>query len=215
MKSTKIVSLLALAIGAVGFVTVLTVGHRRAEAGLNAKAGSDADPPPGIGNLTELRPAEVQRAPVMAGLVPSGEVDARGEESPEASGGGAEGPAESPRVATLAELQEFREYVAGSLLELRKQRAADELRALEERVARLDETVTRLEDSLELTPHQSDKLRSVLLSQFDREAEYVRLREEGADEEILGELKASDRVAQSSELASFLTPEQLATYRLN
>jgi len=209
MKSTRIVSLLALAVGVIGFVIVLTTGHRRAEAGLLPAADPNADFPPRIGDLAELRAAEVQRAPVVAGLVSSRELDARRDESPEVLD---EDPAESPKVVTLAELQEFREYVTSTLSEIRKQKAADELRRLEKRSANLDATVSTLEDSLELTPHQSDKLRSLLLSGFDREAEYLRLWEEGADEEILGELKASDHEVNVTELSGFLTAEQLAAY---
>ena len=95
---------------------------------------------------------------------------------------------------------------------MRTQEAASQLRALEEQAARLDETMPTLEEWLALTPHQADKMRSVLLSRLDRETEYLRLWEQGADEEILSELKVSDHEAHLEELAGFLTAAQLETY---
>ena len=69
-----------------------------------------------------------------------------------------------------------------------------------------------LEDWLELTPQQSDKMRTVLLSRLDRETEYLRLWEKGADKEILDELKVSDQDALHEELSGILTARQLRTY---
>lgn len=203
MKSPHIVSLLALVVSAVGVAAVLMGpsnfwSRHDVSADLPTRPGGLADELNDRLTIPELRPAYLQRAAVADGLVSGG-----GEDSP---------PEESPKAATLAELQDFREYAASALSEIRHQEATDKLRTLEERAARLDETMTALEDWLELTPHQSDKMRSLLLSRFDREAEYLRLWEEGADEEIRGELKVNDREAQVSELSGFLTAGQLETY---
>ena len=214
MKSLRIVPLLALAVSVVGFAIAVmnpwTFGSRGAAAGLSAA------PPPSARSedLTEESreanarltspgplPADARRSPVTS----------EGEDS-EASEGTFAEPGEPPKAATLEELLEFREYVRTTLSEIRKEEAADKLRELKQQVAKLDETMPALEDWLELTPQQSDKMRSVLLTQWDREAEYLRLWEQGADEEILGELKVSDQKAHSNELAGFLTEEQVQTY---
>ena len=118
-----------------------------------------------------------------------------------------------PRAATLAELQDFRAFVADTLTELRASEAAAELRAIEERAERLDEILAILATRLALTQPQSDRLRSALLARFDREAEYVRLWEQGAEEDVLTKLKATDRETHEAELATFLSPEQIAVYR--
>ncbi len=208
MKSRQIIPLLVLIVSAIGIAAVLmspsTFWARQVDQGFPAAAGPPAALPAPALDLAEVRLAHAQRAPEADGLVSSAELDD--------SGGARGGLGEPPKVATLAELQEFREYVAGTISEIRKEEAADQFRTLEGQAARLDETMPTLENWLELTPHQSDKMRTVLLSRLDRETEYLRLWEKGADQEILDELRVSDREALRAELSGFLTAHQLRTY---
>lgn len=208
MKSRQIIPLLFLVVGAIGIAAVLmspsTFWARQVDQGFPAAAGPPAALPAPALHLAEVRLAHARRAPAPDGSVSSAEVDD--------SGAARGGPGEPPQVATLAELQEFREYVAGTLSDIRTQEAAGQFRSLEERAAKLDETMSTLEDWLELTPHQSDRMRTVLLSRIDRETEYLRLWEKAADQEILDELRVSDREALREELSGFLTAHQLHTY---
>lgn len=206
MKSPQIFSLIALVATAVGVLAVFmdppTAAARHVvSADRLTRVDGLADESREVDlrlSISELRPSHRQRAAVVDGVDAGEGVDAR--------------QAGSPQAATLAELQEFREYVASTISEMRTQEAASQLRALEEQAARLDETMPTLEEWLALTPHQADKMRSVLLSRLDRETEYLRLWEQGADEEILSELKVSDREAHLEELAGFLTAAQLEAY---
>ena len=208
MKSRQIIPLLILIVSAIGIGAVLmspsTFWARQVDQGFPAAAGPVAELPAPVADLAEVRLAHAQRASIADGLVSSAE--------PDDSGGARGGLGDPPQVATLEELQEFREYVAGTLSDLRKEEATDQFRTLEEQAARLDETMPTLENCLELTPHQSDKMRTVLLSRLDRETEYLRLWEKGADQEILDELKVSDQDALHEELSGILTARQLRTY---
>ncbi len=208
MKSRQIIPLLFLVVGAIGIAAVLmspsTFWARQVGQEFPAAAGPPAALPAPVADLAEVWLAHAQRAPATNGSVSSAEVDD--------SGAARGGPGEPQKVATLAELQEFREYVAGTLSDIRTQEAAGQFRSLEERAAKLDETMPTLENWLELTPLQSDRMRTVLLSRLDREREYLRLWEKGADQEILDELRVSDREALRAELSGFLTAHQLRTY---
>jgi hypothetical protein len=212
MKSARTHWLLVLIAAAVGGATLLLdppapEAHFNAPdeittADLNAQAG---DP------IIEARERGGQLASLE--LLPEGRSAVSGEqaatlERPEES----REAADSEAPPTLEELQEFREYIASTLVELREDEAADGLRVVEREAARLDDTVHALEARLGLSPVQSDRLRSLILARLDREAEYLRLWEKGADELILEELKTSDRKAHLTQLASILTPEQLASY---
>lgn len=83
------------------------------------------------------------------------------------------------------------------------------------RAAELEVLETRMlkfEDQLGLDRAQSDALRSALLSQHDREAEWTRLWRDGADAEVLAEMKTNDQATHRAELESILTPEQLEQF---
>lgn len=221
MKSTQIFSLLALVASAVGVTAVLmdestSEAHHIASADLPTRArglaGEDLELIELLG-VPGYDPADLRRAVVAEGPAPSGRTPSgRGSSGRGSSGMADSRPEEYPKTATLTELRDFRAYVESTLSEVRQQEAAAKINALEARAARMDATMPTMENRLGLTPHQSNKMRSVLLSQLDREAEYVRLWAKGADEEILAELKKSDREARLEELTGFLTQAQLATY---
>lgn len=110
----------------------------------------------------------------------------------------------------------FRDQVAESLTEILRDEAADKVRTWqEERLERLDETMPKVETWLELTPSQSDQMRSALLAQYDREAELTRRWEAGEDPVVLGELKLSDREAHLAQLELFLAPAQFESYSVS
>lgn len=219
MKSLQLASLVALTASAVGAALVLSdssVFGTRPVAGAEFDR-PDAEPTEHISAelIHEVGAAGVdrQRRPGFAehdsvsqpGRSESGDGTAPSDAMP----GGPQVPRKAP---TLAEIQEFREYVDGTISEMREEQAADDLRRLRTRIEKLDETMPALEVVLDLTAAQSDKLRTALLTGFDREAEYLRLWAKGADEQILAELKTSDRAALVRELSSFLSAEQLALY---
>ena len=198
--------LVLVAVSAIGVAAVLmdpstSEARHQASADLPARMGGLAEENRGLTDRLGApgnRPSDQVRVAVADGLVSRGEADARA--------------AESPKPATLTELRDFREYVDNTISELRKQEAATKIAALEALAASLDQTMPATEAWLKLSAHQSDKMRSVLLARFDSEAEYLRLWADGADEEILGELRKSDREARLSELTGLLTVEQLETY---
>jgi hypothetical protein len=207
MRRSQSVLLLALVAGSAIGVAAVLMDPSTSE----ARHQASADLPARVGALTgenrelaywlgapENRPSDQGRVAVADGAASRGESDTRA--------------AESPKPATLTELRDFREYVDSTISELRKQEAATKITALEAQAASLDETMPTTEAWLKLTPHQSDKMRSVLLTRLDREAEYLRLWADGADEEILGELRKGDREARLSELTGLLTAEQLREY---
>lgn len=111
------------------------------------------------------------------------------------------------------EPEEFKGQIAGALIEIRRQEAFDKVRQYQEkREARLEEDLEKMADWLELSPHQVEGVRGVLLTQYDREQEQRRLWEEGGDEEVLGELKRTDGEAFDADLRGILTDEQRETF---
>lgn len=107
----------------------------------------------------------------------------------------------------------FKEQVATTLSQIRKDEAVAKVRANhEKRVERIDETMPKIDRWLELTPQQSSEMRSALLAQYERDAELARRWEEGEDDEVLGEIKRTDREAHIADVSAFLTPAQLETY---
>ena len=152
--------------------------------------------------VLELRPAAGSRAPVvpLEGLVAQEEFDAF-----------------RTRVeATLARLGplpqepgEFQEQVAEALSTIRKQERVAQVRSsMEQRLAELDEMMPRLEQRLGLSAYQSNRMRSALLARYERDDELVRMWEDGADNQVLGERKASNHQAFREELSGFLSPQQ-------
>ena len=80
------------------------------------------------------------------------------------------------------------------------------------REANLERDVEKMTSWLDLTQNQADSLRSTLILQSEREAELLRLWEEGTDDQVLGEMKAADGQAFQDELSGFLSTDQLETY---
>ena len=110
---------------------------------------------------------------------------------------------------------EFRDQVAATLSEIRKAEAVRNVRAKQEsQIERLNERMPKIEGWLELTPDQSTRMRSALLAQYDRDAELTRRWEEGESDEVLGEIKRTNRETHLTELGQILTPAQLETYSL-
>ena len=235
MKSPLIVALLALAVSAVGFTTVFmnapgprstpSKGSRGAAPEPAATLGPGPDLLARIGELAqenrelrdrltslELRPAPEQRAPVTGAFVSREEFDAFRDELLASLGGSRRLVEASHEKPPPMELEDFREHVAGVLYDIRKQEAVAKFRSLDERTAELDEDMPRFEEWLELTRDQSDRMRSVLLAQYEREADIIRRWEEGEDPEVLGAMKRNDREVHREELAEVLTPEQFETY---
>ena len=115
-------------------------------------------------------------------------------------------------VATKAD--GLKESVAIALTEVRQAEAVKEARAKNEaQLNRLDQLLPKMEGWLELTPQQSDQMRSALMAQNEREAELIRRWESGEDPTVLGELKRTDRESHRTEVSGFLTPTQLQTYQ--
>lgn len=216
--NSRIVALLALIASLIGAVTVLV--NRPVPGPLEVAAGSPPAAAPAADGLRERSEPLADPGSEARDSSNGRRIAVTEEEAPEngADRGVLEasdapaGAIEAPKAATLAELQEFRAYVDSTLTEIRRDRAAVELRKIERRKARLDETVKGLVELLELTSTQSEQLRSSLLLRLDRETEYVRLEESGADKEILAELQAKDWKTHLEEVAAFLSTEQVKTY---
>lgn len=156
----------------------------------------------------ERRPLDAPREPVPLAFVAQEEFDAFRDEVRELLYGG---PAIASEIGAGSE--SFKEQVASTLSEIRKEEAVGKAREWQEgRVERLDETMPKIESWLELSPYQSDQMRSALIAQFDREADLTRRWEAGEDPAVLGEVKRSDREAHLAELSGFLTAEQLESY---
>lgn len=158
----------------------------------------------------ELQPvaSSGSRTPVDAGYVAQEEFDAFRDEMLEALAGS------KAMAAKLASGPDgFKDQVASTLSEIRKDEAFGKVRAWQEkRLDRLDQTMPKIETWLELTTNQSGKMRSALLAQYDREAELTRRWKAGEDAEVIGEVKRSDREAHITDLSGFLTPAQLERY---
>ncbi len=103
--------------------------------------------------------------------------------------------------------------IADALTTIRKEETAEKIRGYQEkRAQRLEDDLVRMEKWLELAPHQVDGMRTVLLTQYQREEEQMRLWEEGQDPELVGERKREDGERFNADLQLVLTPEQLETF---
>ena len=153
-------------------------------------------------------PSGSARAAVGSGLVSQEEFEAFREEvrlALEKKGSASAQLAKNPEV--------LKGQVASALHDIRKAESVGKVRAFAEgRLERLDESMPKMEDWLGLTSDQSAKMRTALLAQYDREAELIRRWEAGEDDQVLGELKRSDRERHMTELSGFLSPGQLETY---
>ncbi len=226
MKNPLLLSLVALVVGAAALVSTLLTSPSS-----NLRQETEALPAPDVEESLRLRIEELtaenralsdrlsalelhpgsapsSRAPAASAFVSQGEFDAFREEVRLALAGRSE---IVEKIA--ADPEGFKDHVASTLSEIRKDEAVSKVRAKQEtQLERLDETMPKIEQWLQLTPHQSNQMRSALLARYDREAELIRRWEAGEDPEALGELKRSDREAHHTDLSAFLTPAQLETY---
>ncbi len=81
-----------------------------------------------------------------------------------------------------------------------------------DREERLDQDMTFLGEKLGLVGDQSERLRSAILAQYEREAEQLRLWREGTSDELVGELKQQDGLLFDEELSGVLTDEQRSNF---
>ncbi len=225
MKSALTVSIIALLLSAAAIATLLArrpgpdtsgeapvlAGELAAEGELRERLEELAAENRALRDrlaMLELRAAPEARTPVTEGFATREELEALREELFDALAGG------SPLGSAIPDgSSELEERVAGALTAIRKQEAVDKARARQEdRSASLEDTMPKIEQWLELSPHQSNEMRSALLAQYDRETDLIRRWEAGEDPELLGEQKRSDREAFQSELALFLSADQLETF---
>jgi len=227
MKGPLIVSLVALALSAVAVTSML-----RGPEALEPDEGLSALPAPGpevellarVEALSEenselrerltkleLRPAAQKREPAMQGFATVEEVDVLRSEL-----AALREELASPDMLPARPIEAspaFKDQVASTLTQLRKQERVDKVRSqLDRRLEHLEETMPKINEWLGLSAHQSNEMRSALLARYDRESELVRRWEAGEDPELLGEVKVADREAHRNDVRAFLTPDQLATY---
>jgi hypothetical protein len=113
-------------------------------------------------------------------------------------------PASEPRAAALEE------QVAEALTRIRREERAGTIRDQQERrLERLDEVLPQLEQRLGLTRYQSSRMRTALIDRYEREAEMLRMWQDGAGDQAVGQQKRADAEAFRDELASFLDEDQL------
>ncbi len=225
MKHMPIVAWLALAVSALALAAVLAGGRR---SGAGAASVAPTPPAPADRALTarldalsgevrelherlallELRPASVPRAPATVEFASVEELESLRRELRDAiAGSGAGQPAAPSDPAAL------KEQVATTLSEIRKSEAVTAARAsLEKRVAGLDDTMREIEPWLALTPGQSSGVRAALQAQYEREAELVRLWQEGGDPALIAERKRGDHELLRNDLSLYLDAQQLETF---
>ena len=233
MKTSLFVAFLALGVSVAGlaFMLARSAAPLGAETGavepvLAATPASHAPPTDRLAALEdELRrlrarveslesaPAPAQRAPVTQGEVTLEDLEALRAELLGQRGGSERTEPRPKRPPSPAELEEFRTHVAGALEDIRKREAVSKLRTIEKRTERLDDVLPMYAKRLELDAEATTRLRSVLLRQYQREADIVRRWQDGEDDEVLGEMKRNDREVHQGELAEVLTPAQLELYR--
>jgi hypothetical protein len=109
--------------------------------------------------------------------------------------------------------QAFEEQVASAIQTLQKEeRVAAFTKYQGDRTERLDQDLQYLGEKLGLVGDQSERLRSVILAQYEREAEQLRLYREGSSPEVIGELKRADGARFHEELGGVLTEEQRSSF---
>ena len=84
---------------------------------------------------------------------------------------------------------------------------------MEKQAGMLEDRLARLSSDLGLDNIQVNQLRTAFNESLDQNQELMRLWQEGADPQLLGETKQSNALAHRAALESILTPEQLETYR--
>lgn len=225
MKNPLVLSLVALLFCAGAFVVSLldltSGGARDAAVPLEEELVPDSELLARVEALTEenqalrdrlsaleLRPSPTPRAPVTDEFLPREEFDAFRDEVAEALASGGALARSTPKETAL-----FKEQVASTLSEIRLEETQAAIqKKLDGRAAALDRTMLKLDSWLELTPHQSEAVRSELLARHERDSELMRRWKEGEDEEVLGEQKRIDHQNHRDELSRILTPQQLETY---
>ena len=154
--------------------------------------------------MLESRPAVAQRTPVASASISSEEFDALKEEI--------QAELETLSLSSTGE-QALEEKIAVVLDQARNEEKAEKANSKRAKGEdRLERNVEKMTTWLGLTNNQADSLRSTMMLQKDREEEILRLWEEGADADVLGEMKAADGQAFQDELAGILSAEQLETY---
>lgn len=226
MKSTLVLSLLALLLCAAGLVTSLVNLKAAGNPTASEPAEEALHPEDDLrlrlkrleeenGRLSdrlatlERLPVAPARQPVTEESLPREEFEAFREEIAAALASRGPFGSETPQETLLC-----KEQIADTLAEIRLEETQQAIqKKIDGRLEGLDETMPKLERWLQLTPQQSEQLRSVLLARYEREAELVRRWKEGEDPDVLGELKTSDLELHRAELARILSPHQLETYR--
>ncbi len=120
----------------------------------------------------------------------------------------------SPLAELVAEPEQLKEQVASALIDLRKEERVEKVRSFQQnRSARLDEDVARLTEWLELDDYQADRMRDVLLAQYEREEEVRLMWEDGVDDETLGRHKQEAGERFWADASEVLTPVQFERFR--
>ncbi len=104
----------------------------------------------------------------------------------------------------------LKEQVEATIDEIRQREEVAHLRAEnEEFLEHLDEILPEIQEWLELTSVQTEEMRSALVAKLERDAERLRLWEEGATEPEVDAMWQSSTRTFYDDLDRFLTPEQL------
>ncbi len=158
--------------------------------------------------LLESSPSPEARTPVLDGFVSQEEFEAFRDEMRAAFAERSEFV-----VPPSGQSDEFEAQVADTLSKIRLTESVEAARSkLSKLAGEVDATMPKITSWLELTPSQSESMRTALLDLYDREADLVRRWEAGEDPELLGETKRIDRETHRAQVAAFLTPQQLETY---
>jgi hypothetical protein len=159
--------------------------------------------------LAQPRAVSTQRAPVMDEFVSRTDFEAfQGEVRSTLAT-----LSSASSLATAIENPEFKDKLAGTLQEIRKDEAVAAIDAKQQaRLDRLDGQMVKLEAALGLTTPQSSALRAAFVTRIDREADLTRRWKQGEDVALLGQVKQSDQTAHEAELSGILTPDQIESY---
>lgn len=156
----------------------------------------------------ELRPVGVAREPVEDDRPTAADLEALREELLEAI--------DPSATATPEQADKANWWSAGKSADRPESAVEQAVTKFESRIERrrdeLEATMPKLDELLDLTPDQSERMRNVLLTNYEREAEILRLWEEGVADEVLGEQKSNDRAAFQADLNGVLSVEQVELY---
>lgn len=209
MKGPLVVSLVALALSVVALTGTFPALHRGASSS-DAAALSGPEPDAQLAErverlsaenralrerLTELEMRSVpERREPASGLATKDELAALREELAELRAELAAAPGSTLTARPVEASNEFKQEVARTLGEIRKQERVDRVRSqMDRRLEELDQTMPKINEWLGLTSYQSNEMRSALLKRYEREADLIRRWEAGEDPEVLGLVKEADR----------------------